>query len=64
VSAATEHDVKAIVMEQATVTQAIPIITAAQLAAYDSHPTTPQHSPAEDDARRDQQQQQQQGAGA
>jgi hypothetical protein len=51
-------------MEQATVTQAIPIITAAQLAAYDSHPTNPQHSPAEDDARRDQQQQQQQGAGA
>ena len=61
VSAATEHDVKAIVMEQATVTQAIPIITPAQLAAYESHPTTPQHSPAEDSERRDQQQQQQQG---
>ncbi|MEL0256844.1 MAG: circularly permuted type 2 ATP-grasp protein, partial [Pontimonas sp.] len=60
VSAATEHDVKAIVMEQATVTQAIPVITPAQLAAYESHPTTPQHSPAEDAKRRDQQQQQQQ----
>ena len=64
VSAATEHDVKAIVMEQATVTQAIPVITPAQLAAYESHPTTPQHSPAEDAKRRDQQQQQQQEGGS
>ncbi len=51
-------------MEQATVTQAIPVITPAQLAAYESHPTTPQHSPAEDAKRRDQQQQQQQEGGS
>jgi uncharacterized circularly permuted ATP-grasp superfamily protein len=61
VSAASEHDVKTIVMEQATVTQAIPIITPAQLAAYESQPTTPQHSTTDPADRNDQQQQQQQG---
>jgi len=61
VSAASEHDVKTIVMEQATVTQAIPIITPAQLAAYESQATTPQHSATDPVDRNDQQQQQQQG---
>jgi uncharacterized circularly permuted ATP-grasp superfamily protein len=58
---ASEHDVKAIVMEQATVTQAIPVITAAQLAAYDSPALrAPDNAPADEPARHDQQQQQQQ----
>lgn len=58
---ASEHDVKAIVMEQATVTQAIPVITAAQLAAYDSGGVrAPDNAPADEPARHDQQQQQQQ----
>lgn len=58
---ASEHDVKAIVMEQATVTQAIPVITTAQLAAYDSAGVrAPDNAPADEPARHDQQQQQQQ----
>jgi uncharacterized circularly permuted ATP-grasp superfamily protein len=60
VSAAHGHDVKAIVMEQATVTQAIPIITSAQLAAYEAEPTIPQQSSNEHDGRRGQVHQQQQ----
>jgi len=59
---ASGHDVKAIVMEQATVTQAIPLPTAAQLAAWE--PTAaraPEHAPLEDSTRRDQEEQQQQG---
>ena len=51
---------KAIVMEQATVTQAIPIITSAQLAAYEAEPTIPQQSSNEHDGRRGQVHQQQQ----